>query len=278
MKFVVFGAGGLLGRHLLLELQTRNINALGVTRQECAIDRFDLVQKYIAAGDTIINAAAYTNVDGAETDSDQAYRTNAAGAEQLARAAELANATIVHISTDFVFDGESNRPYDEFDLPVPQSIYGRSKRAGEILVESAARKHHIVRVQGLYGTGGRNFFSRLPEFLRKDAANLRIDAERRVQPTSAATAARAIIDIARSDYYGYWHASCQGATTWHLFAVRMAELLGVPINWQAVGSAELKLPAARPDNCLLEHRRLKLTGLSLLPTWQEALSDFINSR
>lgn len=277
-RAVVLGAGGLLGGYLVRELALRGVEAVAFDRAACPIDDEAAVARAIgpSGASHVFNPAAFTNVDGAERDPEAAWAANARGAENVARAAHAAGAVVVHVSTDFVFDGRAARPYDEFDVPAPLSVYARSKRAGELLVERAAPRHHVVRVQGLYGRGGRNFSSRLADLLRAHAGRgLRLDDERRVQPTFAAAAARALVDIAASDRFGTWHASCRGDATWHRFAVALAARLGVAPAWEPAASSALVLPAARPPNCLLDNRRLSLYGLPALPPWEEALDEYL---
>ena len=276
MRAVVFGAGGLLGRHLVEELGHRGVETVGFGHRDCPIEDREAVRAKADGAALLFNAAAFTDVDGAERDLERTFRVNAFGAEQVARVAAETGAVVVHVSTDFVFDGASDRPYDELDLPRPQSVYARSKHAGELLVAGAAPRHHVVRVQGLYGPGGGNFVSRLRDYLLAGPGKLRIDDERWVQPRSARAAARAIVSLATTDHFGTWHATCQGATTWHGCAVRMAERLGVAATWAAVPSAALGLAAARPANCELAGRRLAMCGLPLLPDWRTALDEYLS--
>ncbi len=277
MKVAVLGAGGLLGRHVVEEMARRGREVLALDHAACAIEDARAVASALAGCALAVNCAAFTDVDGAESEPDRSFAINALGAENVARATAAAGAVVLHVSTDFVFGGRLDRPQDEFDLPEPLSLYARSKRAGELLVERANPRSHVVRVQGLYGRGGRNFASRLSSLLR-EGKRLRLDGERRVQPTSARAAARAIADIAATDRWGTWHASCRGATTWAGFATRLAARLDLSPTWEAVPSAALALRAPRPPNCLLEHRRLALCGLPPLPTWEEALEESLKER
>jgi dTDP-4-dehydrorhamnose reductase len=279
-RAVVLGAGGLLGGYLVRELERHEVSVTGFDRAACPLEDEARVREAVAGANWVFNPAAFTDVDGAERRPEAAWAANALGAENVARAAREAGApgaVVVHVSTDFVFDGALSRPYDEFDEPRPQSTYARTKRAGELLVMAAAPRHHVVRVQGLYGAGGRNFASKLQGLLREGKTGLRLDDERRVQPTFARAAARALVTIAGSDRYGLWHASCRGETTWHRFTLRLAERLGIAPSWQAVPSAALTLPAPRPPNCLLDNRRLALYGLAPLPTWEEALDEYLTT-
>ena len=272
---VVLGARGLLGGYLVNELANAGREVVGFDRAGCDVADEARVRAAVEGARVVYNAAAWTDVDGAERDVEGAWRANARGAENVARAAMQQGAVVVHVSTDFVFDGHSDRAYDEFDAPNPQSQYARSKRAGEVLVEKANARHHVVRVQGLYGAGGRNFSSKLASLLRARKTGLRIDDERRVQPTFARAAARACIAIGQSDRFGTWHASCRGETTWHKFTERMSARLGLEKNWEAVPSSALVLPAPRPPNCLLETRRLAMTGVHAMPTWEDALDEYL---
>ncbi len=275
MKAVVLGAGGLLGRHVVEErARDGRFSPLPLTRAQCDVGDAAAVQAAAAGAALIVNCAGFTSVDGAEAREDEAYRANAAGADQVARAANMNNCSYVHVSTDFVFDGQKDAPYDEFERPNPLSIYARSKWAGEELVLRRGGKLFLVRVQGLYGRGGGNFSSKLRQLIL-DGRALKLDGERRVQPTWARAAARQIVALARSDAFGTYHVSCKGETTWAGFAARLAERLGVSPRWQVVRSAELEAPAARPPNCVFRHRMLQLRGLDVMPEWQAAQDEYL---
>lgn len=271
MSVVVLGGHGLLGRHVVEEL-AGPVVALG--HGECDITRDSQLRDAIGRAEIIINCAAFTNVDGAEQDEDGAWRANALGAENVARAAAAVGAKLVHVSTDFVFDGAQAEPYDEFARPNPRSVYARSKWAGEILAQRSCAKLFLVRVQGLYGRGGGNFSSKLRRFVL-DGKPLKLDGERRVQPTWARAAARQIAALVRTEAYGTYHVSCKGEATWAAFAARLAEKLGVAPRWQVVRSDELAAPAKRPPNCLFRHRMLALHGLDLMPTWEAAQDEYL---
>ncbi len=271
MSVVVLGAGGLLGRHLVEELGGE---ARALDRAACDIARYHDVVEKCAGATAIVNCAAWTNVDGAEKNEAEAYRANALGAENAARAARALDARLVHVSTDFVFDGVKREPYDEFDVPNPQSIYARSKWAGEELAQKIGGRLFLVRVQGLYGFGGRNFSSKLRELILAQKP-LKLDCERRVQPTWARAAARQIVRLLSTDAYGTYHVSCKGAATWAEFAAHVAGKLGVPRCWQEVPTAALAAPAARPPNCLFRHRMLELRGVDVMPDWFLAADEYL---
>jgi dTDP-4-dehydrorhamnose reductase len=275
MRVAVLGAGGLLGRHVVDELRRAGgATVIALSRAQCDIADAAQVRACTADATVIVNCAAFTNVDGAEKSEDDAYRSNALGAEHVAQAAAAVRAKLVHVSTDFVFDGAQAEPYDEFARRNPLSIYARSKWAGELLAERHCAELFLVRVQGLYGAGGANFSSRLRQLVL-DGKPLKLDGERRVQPTWARAAARQILALARSDAFGTYHVSCKGEATWAAFTARLAERLGQPQRWQVVRSDELAAPAKRPPNCLFRHRMLGLHGLDCMPDWEAAQDEYL---
>jgi dTDP-4-dehydrorhamnose reductase len=271
---VVLGAGGLLGRHVVAEL---GAGARAIDRATCDITNQAQVIDAARGARLIVNCAAFTDVDGAERDEARAHEINAVGAEIVARAAREHGAKLVHISTDFVFDGAQAEPYDEQATPRPLSAYARTKLAGEERVRAVGGALFLVRVQGLYGAGGRNFSSKLRDLLllRK---TLKLDCERRVQPTWARAAARQIAVLARSERFGIYHVSCRGETTWAGFTRVLAERLGLAPTWQEVPTAALAAPAARPPNCTFAHRRLAEEGFQPMPDWQSALDEYLKEQ
>jgi dTDP-4-dehydrorhamnose reductase len=272
MKLVVLGAGGLLGRHVVDEAHGHEV--LAFDRRACDITSLERVRACTAGADAVVNCAAFTQVDPAESHVDEAYRVNALGAENVALAARDARARVVHVSTDFVFDGRKATAYDEFDPPAPLSVYGASKRAGESLAERVGGRLFLVRVQGLYGIGGGNFASKLRTLLLASKP-LSLDGERRVQPTWARLAARQILRLIATEQHGIYHVSCGGETTWAGFAAHLALRLGLEKRWREVQTAELHAPAARPANCVFEQRMLKLRGLYAMPDWREACDEYL---
>jgi dTDP-4-dehydrorhamnose reductase len=277
-KVVVLGGAGLLGRHLVEELRAPSLadsfgDVRAVDRAGCDVTRAEAVLDATAGAGWIVNCAAFTNVDGAESQADDAWRINALGAEHAARAALHHGATLLHVSTDFVFD-DSDEPLDEFARPRPRSVYARSKFAGEELAARTGCRLLLARVQALYGRGGRGFSSRLPELLR-ERKPLKLDGERRVQPTWVRATARQIAVLMRYNATGTFHVSCTGSTTWAGFARALCDRLGVPAEFEEVPSAALVAPAARPRNCVFEHRMLRLRGLMQLPDWRDALDEYL---
>jgi dTDP-4-dehydrorhamnose reductase len=280
MKAVVFGASGTLGQALMAALPAAGYQVCGgFDRAACDIRDPAAVRAVVErhAPAVLFNAAAYTDVDRAETEPDVAFAANALAAETLARAADAAGAVLVHYSTDFVFDGESERPYDEFDAPSPQGVYARSKVAGEQLAMSASRRLFILRVGCLYGRGGRNFPSTILRRLRAGEI-VRADCERLGSPTWVGEVARASAALARTPHYGLYHCTSAGETSWAAFARFVADQLELPADRvDPLPTSALPMKAPRPRRAILDNRMLRLRGLDTLSHWQEAARAFINS-
>jgi dTDP-4-dehydrorhamnose reductase len=275
---VVLGARGTLGAALCDELPRAGWRlAAALARAECDIRDEAAVRALFdrLRPTAVFNAAAYTDVDRAESEPDVAYAANATGAETVARAAAAAGAAIVHYSTDFVFDGELDRPYDERDPPSPQGSYAHSKIAGDDLVAAAAQRHFILRVGCLYGHGGRNFPSTIVRRLRA-GETVRADRERLGSPTWVRDVARVSAALAQTTFHGLYHCTAQGETSWADFARLAATTLGLPPERvEGVPTSALPMKAPRPRRAILDNRALRLRGLDTFPTWQDALRAFI---
>jgi dTDP-4-dehydrorhamnose reductase len=279
MRAIVFGAGGTLGQALVTQLPASGYEvAAALGHQDCSITNEPEVRRCIRdlRPDVIFNAAAYTDVDGAESDGDGAYQANAVGPEVLARACEAASIRLVHYSTDFVFDGESERPYDEFDPPSPQGVYARSKLAGERLVQAATRRAFVLRVGCLYGRGGRNFPSTILRRLRA-GETVRADRDRIGSPTWVVPVTAVSAALARTEHYGLYHCTANGETSWADYARFLADELGLPAERvAALPTGSLSLRAPRPRRAVLDNRMLRLRGLDTLGDWQTQARAFMS--
>jgi dTDP-4-dehydrorhamnose reductase len=278
---VVVGARGTLGRALVEELPREGWTvALAADRSACDLLDVFSVRAVVARGlggrpGVVFNAAAYTDVDRAEGEGDLAYAVNAVAVEALARATHEAGAALLHYSTDFVFDGEQARLYDEFDPPTPQGVYARSKRAGEALAAAATPRLFTVRVGCLYGENGRNFPSTIVRRLRA-GETVRADRDRSGSPTWTREVARVSAALARTQAYGLYHCTSQGETTWADFARFCATALGLPeARVEALPTAALNMKAPRPRRAILDNRMLRLRGLDTMSSWQDAARAFI---
>ncbi len=274
---LVLGARGTLGAALCQELPKLGWQLAAAARTECDIrDEAALRILFDRVRPTaVFNAAAYTDVDRAESEPELAFAVNATGAEVVARGAAAVGAVVVHYSTDFVFDGTLGRPYDEGDLPTPQGLYAKSKVAGDALVAAATERHFILRVGCLYGRGGRNFPSTIVRRLRA-GETVRADRERLGSPTWVRQVARVSAALAGTSFYGLYHCTTQGETSWADFARRAAATLGVPESRvEGVPTASLPMKAPRPFRSVLDNRMLRERGLDGLSSWEGALDAFI---
>ena len=266
MKVLVTGAGGQLGRALGPALADREVVALG----HAALDITDLaaVRAAVAAHrpQAIVNAAAYNLVDEAESEPQAAQRVNADGPRSLAVAAAEAGAAILHVSTDYVFDGEAGRPYDEHDATNPLSAYGRSKLAGEMAVREANPRHFVVRTAWVFAPEGRNF----PNSIRRLAAQgpVRVVDDQTGSPTYAPHLAQGLARLLPSGAYGTYHMAGAGAATWHALTVALFAALRLDCDVLRATTAEFPRPARRPRFAPLVTVR---EPPMVLPPWQEGV-------
>lgn len=227
----------------------------------------------------IINCAAHTNVNGCETDLDNAYRINAIGPRNLSIAATQTGAMLVQISTDYVFSGDTDKPYIEFDQTGPQGAYGKTKLAGEEMVKSFARDYFIIRTAWLYGEG-KNFVKTMLR-LSESHDTVKVVEDQIGTPTSAAELARAIAFLLPTRNYGVFHGTCEGDCSWADFAEEIFRLAGKDTRVQRVTTARYDAEnpgsAARPAYSILENYMLKLTTDFKFADWQDALREYMTS-
>ena len=272
MKVLITGAGGQLGSALQTVLSDREVVALN--RAELDIANFDEVRAAVAARrpDVVINCAAYTAVDLAESDEAGAFKLNAEGARNLAITTAEQNIALVQVSTDYVFDGTGNRPYHENDQTNPQSVYGRSKLAGEEAVAAINPRHFIARTAWLYHhqpANAKNFPKTM--LAQSHRESVKVVNDQYGSPTYAPHLAEAIARLIATDAYGVYHLAGSGQTTWFDLTRRLYELFGVKTVVEACTTAEFPRPAKRPAySVLATGREPKI----LLPDWQQGLEQF----
>ncbi len=277
MKILITGCRGQLGLELirqfnefdgLYSLIETDVHNLDITNQAMV---FDLVKSQ--KPDVIINCAAYTNVDGCESDELNAYRVNAIGPQNLSAAAFSVGAKIVQVSTDYVFDGTVSSPKIETDPINPRSVYGKSKALGEILVKEINPRHFIVRTAWLYGEG--NNFVRTMLKLAKEKDEVKVVNDQFGSPTSTKDLARCIIKLINTESYGTYHGTCEGSCSWNQFAKKIFEIKGINIKVSDITTEELNRPAERPKYSVLDNFMLRLIGINEFRSWEEALIDYL---
>lgn len=280
-KIIVTGANGQLGRAVNIEFADRtdielvNTDVAGDNVTPLDITDVDKVIAFVrdVKPDAIINCAAHTNVDACETQVDLAYKINAIGPRNLSIAASDTGARLMHISTDYVFEGNGTRPYIEFDKTGPKSVYGASKLAGEELVKQFADKYYIVRTAWLYGDGKN--FARTMLRLAETHDEIKVVNDQVGSPTSASELAKAVKNLVLSDNYGLFHGTCEGSCAWSDFAAEVLRLAGSKTIITPISSEEYGAPANRPHYSILENYMLKLTGGYMFAQWEDAIAEYM---
>ncbi len=271
MKVLVTGAEGMLGQDLCpilenegYEVVETDINALNIT-DELAVMRV-LTEE---SPDFVIHCAAYTNVDKAEEDLENAAKVNAKGTENLAKACAKLNITILYISTDYVFDGTKTEPYTPDDKPNPINNYGLTKFQGEEAIRKYCSKYYIARTSWLYGHHGRNFVETMISL--KDKEVLKVVDDQRGCPTWTVELSNGIVKLLAGTDYGTYHVCGSGETTWYGFAKEIFTQLGLNVNLQPCTTAEFPRPAKRPAYSVMDNKKL-------CRDWKIALKDYLALR
>lgn len=285
-KILVTGCNGQLGRAIREEYQGDEVEFINTDVAASdgvyALDITDVsaVLNFVRKTNpqVIINCAAHTNVDACEQQWDAAYRINAIGPRNLSIAANEADAKMIHVSTDYVFEGNGDKPYTEFDIPNPVSAYGKTKLEGEHFVKEFAKKHYIFRTAWLYGDG-KNFIKTMLGLSEKyDEVNVVCDQQG--SPTSAAELARAIHYYEPTENYGLYHATCEGDTNWADFTEEIFKRAGKNTKVNHVTSEQYAAmnPAAakRPAYSILDNYMMRLTGTYRMADWQKALDEYMD--
>ena len=278
-KILITGCQGQMGKALnafymnddSFQLINTDVGELDIT------NKTDVMEKILKANpDIIINCAAHTQVDACETDEERAYQINAAGPYHLSLAANEVDAVLVHISSDYVFDGKKEGAYVEGDPYNPQSVYGKTKLEGEELVRNTAHRYFIVRTEWLYGEG-KNFLNTMLK-LSETNDSVRVVDDQRGAPTSAEEVVKVIDLLCGSDRYGTYHASCEGSCSWAEFTEKIYELCGKTTKIIKVTSDEYGAAAKRPANSVLENRMLRENFGYQMADWKDALKKYLKDR
>ena len=283
MKLLVTGAAGMLGLDVLRAGERAGHDLEGVDLPELDITDADAVSDAFAriAPDAVLNCAAWTDVDGAESRVAQAHAVNADGAGNLARAAAQLEVPLVHVSTDYVFDGEAcldrsgaPRPYVESDPTGPRSVYGQSKLAGELQVLNASPRHAVARSSWLFGTGGANFAATMLR-LASEREAVQVVTDQVGCPTWTGHLAPALLGLIEREVTGLVHLAGTGYVSWNGFTAEIFRQAEVPCRVEEATTADMPRPAARPAWSALESEREDVLPL---PPWQEGLAGYLGAR
>lgn len=275
-KILVTGCNGQLGRAINKEYANDKVELINTDVAELDITSVDKVMSFVGEKrpDVIINCAAHTNVNACESQWDLAYKINAVGPRNLSIAAKQTGAKLIHVSTDYVFDGTADKPYTEFDAVAPIGAYGKTKLAGEEFVRQFADRFFIVRTAWLYGEG-KNFVETMLK-LGKEKGEVGVVSDQIGTPTSAKELARMIHVLEPTDNYGIFHGTCEGYCSWADFAEKIFEYAGMEVKVNRLTTDEYPTPTKRPAYSVLDNYMLRLTTGFEFAQWEDALREYLH--
>ena len=277
MRIMITGATGMLGQTLQQYLSDHELIAVGSKDFNLTDARATTHAVVEAKPDVIVHSAAYTKVDNCETEQDLAFAVNTTGSANIASAAHRVGARLMAISTDYVFDGQADNPYNEYDKTAPRTVYGKSKYAGEQAIRHSCPDHLILRVAWLYGANGPSFLHTMLRLGAQEGAPLKVVDDQHGNPTSTDAVAQKIKQLLDIPTVGTLHLTCEGETTWFgftkaIFAAKDLQRGAIPCT-----TDEYPRPAPRPKNSRLDNLALRSLGLDPMPHWQEAMETFLKN-
>jgi dTDP-4-dehydrorhamnose reductase len=282
MKVIVVGGNGQLGSDVVRAFADNGDEVLPLTHADIEIADGESVANKLRElqPGIVVNTAAMHHVENCELQPDRAFAVNALGARNLTRAARDIGAVLIHISTDYVFDGCKASPYEEEDLPRPLSVYGNTKLAGEYFVRSTLDRHFVLRTSAIYGKSpcraksGLNFIQLMLKLARERGEVRVVDSEF-VTPTATSDLARQIVALSRCQSYGLYHATAEGGCSWFEFAREIFALTNTKVALKVAAPNEFPAKVPRPKYSVLENRGLKLLGLNSFRPWQDGLREYL---
>lgn len=273
---LVTGVNGQLGYDVVKVLSKRNIKCLGIDKEDLDITDSEAVDKYIVnlKPNIIIHCAAYTAVDKAEDEEEVCRKVNVDGTENIAKACKKIDAKMIYISTDYVFNGEGNEPFEVDGNIKPQSIYGKTKYEGELKVKEYLDKYFIVRISWVFGVNGNNFINTMIK-LGKERESLNVVCDQVGSPTYTADLAPLLCDMIETEKYGVYHATNEGFCSWAEFAEKIMDEAGLKCKINYIPTSEYPTKAVRPFNSRMSKKSLIENGFSTLPKWEDALNKYL---
>jgi dTDP-4-dehydrorhamnose reductase len=284
VNVVVIGGNGQLGIDIASTFANRGDAVVSLTHADIELSSLESVRRSLdmLPADVVVNTAAMHHVEHCEKQPEEAFAVNAIGARNLALVTHELRMVLVHISTDYVFDGAKGEPYTEDDTPLPLNIYGNSKLAGEHFVRAVNPRHFVLRTSALYGKhpcrakGGQNFVELMLR-LARERGSVRVVDDEFVSPTSTTDLARQVVALSGCDQFGLYHATGEGSCSWYQYAKEIFALAKVNVQVEVARSSEFPLKVARPHYSVLENRALKDIGLNRFRPWQGALASYLCS-
>jgi dTDP-4-dehydrorhamnose reductase len=285
MKVAVVGSDGQLGTDVVSAFRSNGDDVCPLTHRDIELSSMSSVVSRLKElrPEVLINTAAMHHVENCEKEPEKAFAVNALGAKNLALAARERDAILLHVSTDYVFDGAKDCPYEESDAPSPLSVYGNTKLSGEYFVRSTANKHFVLRTSAIYGRspcrakGGLNFIELMLK-LARERGEVRVVDNEIVSPTSTVDLAKQMVALSRCDFYGLYHATAEGSCSWHEFAREIFALTNTKVKLEVAGPNEFPAKVPRPKYSVLENCGLKKRGLNVFRPWQEGVREYLSAK
>jgi dTDP-4-dehydrorhamnose reductase len=285
MNIAVVGANGQLGSDVVCAFADQGDMVTSLTHSDVELSRLESVRTCLGRQpfDVVVNTAAMHQVEKCEQEPAEAYAINAMGTRNLALATRESGAVLVHVSTDYVFDGTKGAPYLEDDAPLPLNVYGNSKLAGEYFARTLNPQHFVLRTSALYGKhpcrakAGLNFVDLMLK-LARERGRVRVVDDEVVTPTSTAQLAKQIVVLSRCDAYGLYHATAEGKCSWYEYAREIFRLTDTGVRLEVATSEEFPAKVPRPSYSVLENHALKVRNLNGFSSWQEGLCDYLGVR
>ncbi len=277
MKVLIIGSEGMLGQDLVdilskeNEISTTTIDTLDITDIEKTVTTVKNINP-----DVVIHAAAFTDVDGSESNPDLAYKVNALGTRNVAVACRETDSALVYICTDYVFDGTKGISYQEYDQANPLSVYGKTKHTGEIYIRDILNKFYIVRTAWLYGYNGPNFVTTMLN-LAKKMDSISVVADQIGSPTYTVDLSKAIAELIKKPAYGIYHITNSDHCSWYEYAQEIFKIAGIEIEVKPVTTEEFGSPAPRPKYSVLENYNWNMEGFPKIRSYKDALEEYMDS-
>lgn len=285
MRVAIMGGNGQLGQDVSSAFAAAGHTITSLTHEDVEISSLDSVRTALVASqpELVVNTAAFHNVDKCEAEPGLAFAINGIGARNLAQVTEETGATLMHVSTDYVFDGKKGAPYVEEDVPAPLNVYGNTKLSGEFFVRSTNPRHFVVRTSAIYGEnpcrakGGLNFVELMLK-LSKERKELRVVDDEFVTPTPTVQIAQQLVALSMSSDYGLYHATAEGSCSWYEFAGAIFELTKTNIRLEPARPGEFPAKVPRPRYSVLENAALKARTMNIFSHWKEGLQEYLARR
>jgi dTDP-4-dehydrorhamnose reductase len=285
MRIAALGSNGQLGHDVVRAFAEQRDEVRALTHQDIELSSLESVAACLRAtrAEVVVNTAAMHNVESCEQQPSRAQEVNVVGARNLATAKRDLGSVLIHVSTDYVFDGAKGRPYVESDEARPLNVYGRTKLEGEEFVQDINPKHFVLRTAALYGNhpcrakGGQNFVDLMLR-LARERGRVRVVDNEFTSPTATTDLARQIASLSRSDAYGLYHATAEGSCSWYEFAREIFRMADVPVTLEVASPNEFPAKVPRPAYSVLENRKLKSQNLNLFRPWQDGLHAYLSEK